>query len=92
MNIIDRETFAAMEAVRKAGARPAVKKYSTLKIIRALGDEWPVYRDQLESGGYADQFFAANYLAGDDPVFVSFLANVPDSVKTKLAECEWSAE
>lgn len=56
MNIIDRETFAAMEAVRKAGARPAVKKYSTLKIIRALGDEWPVYREQLESGGYADQF------------------------------------
>ena len=92
MNIIDRETFAAMEAVRKAGARPAVKKYSTLKIIRALGDEWPAYREQLESGGYADQFFAANYLTGDDPVFVSFLANVPDSVKTKLAECEWSAE
>ena len=92
MNIIDRETFAAMEAVRKTDARPAVKKYSTLKIIRALGDEWPAYREQLESGGYADQFFAANYLAGDDPVCVSFLAKVPDSVKAKLAECEWSAE
>ena len=72
---------------------PATYLYNTLAgIIRALGDEWPVYREQLESGGYADQFFAANYLAGDDPVFVSFLANVPDSVKTKLAECEWSAE
>ena len=92
MNIIDRETFAAMEAVRKAGARPAVKKYSTLKIIRALGDEWPVYREQLESGGYADQFFAANYLASDDPVFAEFLSGVPDELKARLGECEWDAE
>lgn len=92
MRIFDKETFDVIEAQRRASAVPRVKKYSTLKIIRALGDQWPTYRQMIEEAGFSDQFFAANYLAGDDPVFVSFLAKVPDSVKTKLAECEWSAE
>lgn len=66
-----------------------VEKYSTLKIIRALGDDWESYRKQLESAGYLDQFFAANYLSDDDPVFMAFMATVPEEVKARLPECFW---
>ena len=65
------------------------KKYSTLKIIRTLGDEWEGYRTRLEVAGYLDQFFAANYLAEDDPVFMAFIATVPDEVKEMLDMCIW---
>ena len=67
-------------------------KYSTLKIIRILGDEWPAYKAQMEAAGVLDQFYAANYLKSDDPVFEAFLENVPDDVKAKLSECVWEAE
>jgi hypothetical protein len=84
------------EQIRKAGyewVEPAVpvfvKKYSTLKIIRTLGEDWEVYRKQLESAGVLDQFFAANYLAEDDPVFVAFLETVPEEVKAMLDMCLW---
>lgn len=65
------------------------KKYSTLKIIRTLGDEWEGYRTLLSTAGVLDQFFAANYLSEDDPVFVAFLGNVPEEVKKMLNLCEW---
>ena len=65
------------------------KKYSTLKIIRTLGEEWEGYRTRLEVAGYLDQFFAANYLAEDDPVFVAFMQTVPEEVKGMLEQCEW---
>jgi hypothetical protein len=65
------------------------KKYSTLKIIRTLGDEWEGYRTLLSTAGVLDQFFAANYLSEDDPVFVAFLENVPEDVKAMLDLCEW---
>jgi hypothetical protein len=66
------------------------KRYSTLKIIRALGDDWAAYKTQLETAGVLDQFFAANYLASDDPVFMAFIANVPEELKERLdAECIW---
>lgn len=90
MRIFDKETFDVIEAQRRAV--PRVKKYSTLKIIRALGDQWPVYRQMIEDAGMSDQFFAANYLASDDPVFASFLAGVPEELKERLDECEWDAE
>lgn len=89
MKIITAKTFEAQEAARRASATESIKKYSTLKIIRALGDDWPNYRNQLEAAGYADQFFAANYLASNDPVFVAFLATVPEEVREKLEECQW---
>jgi hypothetical protein len=66
-----------------------VKKYSTLKIIRVLGDIWVEYRNLLEINGILDQFFAANYLSEDDPVFIAFLANVPDEIKEMLDQCIW---
>ena len=65
------------------------KKYSTLKIIRVLGGEWEGYRTRLEAAGYLDQFFAANYLSEDDPVFVAFMKTVPEEVKVMLEMCEW---
>lgn len=65
------------------------KKYSTLKIIRTLGDEWEGYRTRLEVAGYLDQFFAANYLSEDDPVFVAFLQTVPQQIKNMLDLCIW---
>lgn len=64
-------------------------KYSTLKIIRTLGDDWQTYKAQMEAAGVLDQFYAANYLKSDDPVFAAFLENVPDEVKEKLNECLW---
>ena len=67
----------------------AVKKYSTLKIIRALGSDWDTYKAQLESAGVLDQFFAANYLLSSDPVFAAFVANVPAELAAKLDECVW---
>jgi hypothetical protein len=67
----------------------AVKKYSTLKIIRALGSEWDTYKAQLESAGLLDQFFAANYLLSTDPVFAAFISGVPAELKAKLDDCLW---
>lgn len=65
------------------------KKYSTLKIIRTLGNEWNTYRQRLEDAGYLDQFFAANYLAEDDPIFMAFLTTVPEETKSMLDLCIW---
>lgn len=64
------------------------KRYSQLKIIRELGDQWPEFRIQLEDAGVLDQFFAASYLQEDDPVFSAFIVNVPDELKEKLNNCQ----
>lgn len=92
VKIITAKTFEAQEAARRAAQTAEVKKYSTLKIIRALGDEWENYRKQLDAAGYADQFFAANYLASNDPVFVAFLQTVPQEIREKLGTCIWDPE
>lgn len=92
VKIITSKTFEAQEAARRAAQTAEVKKYSTLKIIRTLGDEWENYRKQLEEAGVIDQFFAANYLASDDPVFVAFLQTVPQEVREKFGTCIWYPE
>ena len=66
-----------------------VKRYSTLKIIRALGSEWETYKAMLEQAGVLDQFFAANYLESTDPVFKAFISNVPEELAARLDECIW---
>ena len=66
-----------------------VVKYSTLKIIRKLGDDWEAYKQMMIAAGILDQFYAANYLRSDDPVFAAFIANVPEEVKAQLNECVW---
>ena len=65
------------------------ERYSTLKIIRALGEDWETYRAALAEAGVLDQFFAANYLASDDPVFQAFVATVPEEIVSRLDECQW---
>lgn len=87
MIIYTKKQFEAEERARRTIRSP--KKYSKLKIIRTLGANWETYRQQLEQAGMLDQFFAAEYLAEDDPVFAAFIAKVPDEVKEKLNECLW---
>ena len=65
------------------------KRYSTLKIIRVLGDKWEDYKVMLFQANVLDQFFAANYLSQNDPIFVAFMQSVPQQVKDKLTLCEW---
>lgn len=65
-----------------------IKRYSKLKIIRMLGDQWPVYKQMIEDAGFSDEFWAANELAEDDPAFSSFLETVPDDLKHLLDECQ----
>ena len=66
------------------------KKYSTLMIIRRLGEDWEKYRLKLAAYGYLDQFFAANYLLETDPLFVEFLKEVPPELKSQLDKCIWN--
>jgi hypothetical protein len=66
-----------------------VVKYSTLKIIRTLGDDWEAYKQMMIAAGVLDQFYAANYLRSDDPVFAAFITNVPEEVKAQLDKCVW---
>lgn len=83
-------TKKQFEAVQRAKETvPQIRKYSKLKIIRALGAEWEMYRSQLEQAGMLDQFFAAEYLAEDDPVFAAFMASVPEEMKERLGGCLW---
>lgn len=80
---------AGYEWLEPPAPEPPPKRYSKLKIIRALGEAWPTYRAQIEAAGVLDQFTAAEYLAEDDPAFAAFLANVPGEVKEKLNDCLW---
>lgn len=81
--------MSAEEIAQYSKTDPEPRKYSTLKIIRTLGAEWETYRKQLEEAGVIDQFFAANYLAENDPVFVAFMQTVPDDLQDKLSDCIW---
>jgi hypothetical protein len=65
------------------------KKYSTLKIIRELNTDWEIYKTKMEEAGVLDQFFAANYLEEDDPVFQAFLETVPEELQKRLEICIW---
>ena len=87
MKIYTKQQFEAEQ--RSRATVPQIRKYSKLKIIRVLGSDWETYRSQLVQAGVVDQFFAAEYLAEDDPVFVAFMASVPEDVKEKLKECLW---
>lgn len=68
---------------------PVPIKYSTLKVIRALGDDWEYYRLVMEEAGILDQFFAANNLSSDDPVFQAFISQLPMELVSRLDECIW---
>ena len=68
---------------------PPPKRYSKLKIIRALGEGWPDKRDELAAAGMLDEFMAAQYLAADDPVFGAVYATLTDEEKTMLEGCQY---
>ena len=64
------------------------KRYSKLKVIRALGERWPEYKAGLEANGLLDEFMAAQFLAADDPAFAAVYATLSEAEKATLdAEC-----
>ena len=65
---------------------PKPKRYSKLKVIRALGEGWKDKRDELEAAGMLDEFMAAQYLATDDPVFGAIYSHLTNEEKRILDE------
>ena len=67
---------------------PAPKKYSKLKVIRALGSGWEAKKLMIEQAGLWDQFVAAAWLAEDDPAFAPIYASLSDEEREILdTEC-----
>lgn len=66
---------------------PEPKRYSKLKIVRALGEAWEAKKLQLEQAGLFDQFMAAAWLAEDDPAFAAVYATLTDAEKEALEGC-----
>ena len=55
--------------VESPTSEPGPKRYSKLKVIRALGDAWAEKKAELEAAGVYDLFMAAQFLSTDDPAF-----------------------
>ena len=68
---------------------PAPKRYSKLKIIRALGEGWGAKKLQLEQAGLYDQFIAAAWLAEDDPAFAAFCETLTAEELAALENCRY---
>ncbi len=68
---------------------PPPKRYSKLKIIRALGDKWEAYKLAIEQAGLWDEFVAAAWLSEDDPAFAAMWETLSDTEKEALAGCEY---
>ena len=68
---------------------PVPQRYSKYKIIKALGDQWPTYKAEIEAAGLYDLFLSAEYLEEGDPLFDGFIATIPEELKEKLNECLW---
>lgn len=68
------------------------KKYSKLKIVRLLGDNWQIIKAQLDAAGLLDQFILADYLKEDDPFFQEFISTLPEELVNQLDNCLWEAD
>lgn len=68
---------------------PPPKRYSKLKIIRALGSGWEAKKLMIEQAGLWDQFVAAAWLDENDPAFAAVLATLSDEEREALAGCEY---
>ena len=69
---------------------PVPKRYSKLKVIRALGDGWEAKKLELEQAGLYDQFVAAAWLEEGDPAFAPIYASLSDEEKRILdEECQY---
>lgn len=80
------------EQMRSLGYEEYVppKRYSKLKIIRALGERWGEYKAGLEANGLLDQFMAAQFLSEDDLAFAAVLATLTAEEKAALEECGYT--
>ena len=88
-----RHLAPTQEQFREAGwtwTEPPPKRYSKLKVIRALGEGWADKREELEAAGVLDEFMAAQFLAEDDPVFGGIYAGLTDEERRILdEECQY---
>ena len=75
--------------VKPPAPEPLPKKYSRLKIVRKLGDQWPAIKAQIESAGLLEEFRYADYLDEADEHFASFLKDLPQELKDQLEDCLW---
>ena len=66
---------------------PAPKRYSKLKIIRALGEGWAAKKAELEAAGLYDLFMAAQFMAEDDPAFAAFCETLTPEERAELEGC-----
>ena len=82
-------TSAGYEEYTPPAPEPEPKRYSKLKIIRALGEGWAAKKAELEAAGLWDEFDQAAYLDESDPVFGAVLATLSDAEKELLAGCEY---
>jgi len=82
-------TIAGWEWVEPPAPEPEPKRYSKLKVIRALGENWAAKKAELEAAGLLDQFMAAQYLAEDDPAFAAVLATLTEAEREALTGCEY---
>jgi hypothetical protein len=82
-------TNAGWEWVEPPAPEPEPKRYSKLKVIRALGENWAAKKAELEAAGLLDQFMAAQNLAEDDPAFAAVLATLTEAEREALTGCEY---
>ena len=61
-----------------------VRKYSKLKIVEALGDAWPVWKQKIEAAGLSDYWQACQYLASDHPAFAQFFKQLSKEERQML--------
>ena len=78
---------AGWEEYTPPPAPPAPKRYSKLKIIRALGDGWAAEKAELEAAGLLDRFNAAQFMAEDDPAFAAFCETLTAEEREALEGC-----
>ena len=65
---------------------PPPKRYSKLKVIRALGSAWEAKKLELEQAGLYDKFVAAAWLEENDPSFAPIYASLSEEEKRMLDE------
>ena len=69
---------------------PEVRKYSKLKIIEALGENWAAWKAKIEAAGLLDYWTNCQYLASDYPAFQQFYRQLsPEERKLLNTRCRW---
>ena len=63
---------------------PVVRKFSKLKIVEALGEAWPTWRQKIDEAGMTDYWNACQYLASDHPAFAQFYKQLPPAERQLL--------